>query len=685
MAIRATCDSCFMEYKVPDAKAGKAFKCKECGGVVRVPRQGASAAAPKSAAAPPPRQRPQASGSKKSSTKKKHKSSSNGLPIGPLLGGLAVVAVAIGGYVMFAGGGGDAGNAGAAGDVAGGGATEAPPPLSADEEVVLREYQEMVRAHIREKTPIEQRKTELDALAKRHNMTATEVMEISKQDREARKAANRVATSWQPLQLGRIPAANWPTDVNVSVPVGNSAAVMSVPQLRTPYLLASASGSPEASRSVFDLSNSQQIGSWTKKLVPSGNEQLSRDGKLVCLQEGFKPPIRLHVVDAASGNTVQTISSPDIHRVAVLAFVGPKQLFVMTPPTAERSRSKAIHCLTFDATSGQEVSRFEREFAFSGKDKMSLTPDGKYLVAAGRGKSIEVIQLADGKTVCELDLQNEGIEFGQIHSVAVSHDGQQIAVLEQKPLTALRLYIVDSANGTITKKIDLYGGINAQGGALETQNDDPLLWFPDGRHVLIGRIVAVDLKTGRRVWHARGKQVGNYNFRLPTRDGVLYQVNAEKSSSLVSSPIDFARISAAQSSPPADAILAPGATVGVSVDLAAAGLESLNDIATQALQQKLEGQGFTVAATADIALHVRPEGEFLRFAWTSGDGSQTYWESVSEGNSAMLSLLGHQVDKEPARALASEGIARLLAYPTPWLITADGWSVPVVADLDHGK
>src|SRR5690606_8214032 len=57
MAIRATCEDCFLEYTVADDKAGRSFKCKECGGAVRVPRSGGASTAPRRAAAPPPPQR----------------------------------------------------------------------------------------------------------------------------------------------------------------------------------------------------------------------------------------------------------------------------------------------------------------------------------------------------------------------------------------------------------------------------------------------------------------------------------------------------------------------------------------------------------------------------------------------------------------------------------------------------
>ena len=685
MAIRATCEGCFMEYKVPDDRAGKAFKCKECGGAVRVPRAGQQSASPP-AASPPPKQRKSAGSKRPSSKKRKKPSSSAGTWIGV---GVAVMAVVgLGAYFMKPGAeneqaAGDADGGDPAGATGGDGATTASttaPPLTADEEAILADYRGMFREF--SKMTAQERTKAREQFAADHNISVQQLLDISKKERAAREAANKVVAKWKPLGIKPLASSPSPKQAELSVPVTYSGAVFSTPKLQSPFVLSATTVTGGVERHVFNLSSSQPIGSWLSKTVASSHEQVSPDGRFVCLVEGVKPPITLHIVDAATGETVQQLTSPDLHRVAHLAFIGPKRLMVLTPRTAERTRDKTRRGLIFDATTGKEVSRFEQELNFSGNEKASISPDGRYLAAAGKGKSLEVLEIATGDQICAVDLADAGVEHGQIHSVSISPDGGRIAVLEQRPLVALRLHLIDSATGDVANPIDLYGAINSLGAPLEMQLKDPLVWFPDGRYLLIGKLAAVDTVTGRRVWQAQGKQTGNNTARLPIAGGLLYQVNTGETSSLATLPIDFDRIASTQAAWPTDAALNPGMSVAVAVDLAAGGLAEVHDFVKTGLEAKLTRLGFDVADTADRMLFVGLQEGAVLFRWTAG--ADVLWESVAASDSAMLAQLGHLKGQTAERAATKEGVVKVQAYPVPYFISGDRqWTLPVVDQIVH--
>ena len=679
MAIRTTCDGCFTDYNVPDDRAGKAFKCKECGATVRVPRPG-ERSAPPTAPAPKSQNRP------RQRSKRKQKSSGGSGAVWIIVGVVAVVGLlgAIGGAAFLLWPKGGSGNEIAAEAVADGNgtqdsgntaATTDAPALTVDEEKILAEYRQFVQTQRGAST--EARYAAMQKFAADRNLTVDEVIAISRKDRDAREAARRVDHKWQPLQIAA-PRQDWPTEAAITVPVGYGGARFSVPKVQSPFLLSSASPEGDTERRVFDLRSSEQIGQWTSPVVVGLHEQLSPDGRLVCQTDD----LTLNITDATSGEQVRQIVSPDIHHVAYLTFISSKQIMIITPMTAEQTTDKTRRCLVFDATTGDEVSRFEHAWDFAGSDQIAVSPDGRYVVATGKGKSIEVVEISSGTQVCALDFANEGLDHGHLHCVAFSPDGKQIGVLEQRPLVALRLHLVDCSSGEVTRKIDLYGGNTSLGAPLEMQLAEPLVWFPDSRNVFIGKILIVDTHTGRRVWQARGKQSGLAAGRFPIENGLLYQLTTEEMSRLVTLPIDFERIAATQQSWPADALLSPGMQVGVSVDLSAGGLEAVNDVVAAGLAAKLERVGFTVGDAAEPTLFVSVQEGSVAFAWKSGD--DVLWETVADTDTAMISQLGHLTEKSPEQAPTSEGVVRVQRFPVPYFISADGaWTLPVIEQINH--
>jgi hypothetical protein len=435
---------------------------------------------------------------------------------------------------------------------------------------------------------------------------------------------------------------------------------------------------------VFDLTNSRLIGSWQKVMTQGiasrgGHGQLSPDGKLVLLHDG----VTMEIVDAASGNTLREIASPDIVEVQHAAFL-PKDRLIVFSSTKPGISLESIEkrAFIFNTATGKELFRFERRIGLV-RPGICYSPDGEYFVVGAsnpttRRKSIvEVYEISSGEQIGSLDLAQGGLEKGDIHRVAFSPDGRRIAILEQKEREALRLHLVDCGTGELSRSADLLGDLSSQGntGAFSA----PLYWFPNNRYLLIGSTIIVDTTTGRRVWQAQGPMFGNWTLRIPGAGGLLYQVNSNQTTSLETLPIDFARIAAIQSSFPTDAILRPDMTVATSIDLSGAGLQSLNDVVRRGFQRKLELQGFTVEDEADRVLQVRASGEFVDLAWTSGDGSQTYWESVASHLSHALTRL-----REPQDLFKAQGVAMLLAYPTPWFIAGDGQStLPIVAHINH--
>ncbi|REJ84658.1 MAG: hypothetical protein DWQ29_11690, partial [Planctomycetota bacterium] len=600
--------------------------------------------------------------------------------VGAAVAVLAVVGVA--GYLLWPRGenvaaqGDDATVASAEGtrEAAPAGSSPEAPALTVDEEAIVAEFRRLAGQQ-RGTTP-EQWMAAMQKFAADHNMTVEEVLAVVEKGRLAREAANRVEKKWQPLEIGRGPATAWPGQASVSVPPGFTGAEFRTPKVQAPFVLSGATTLDGVERHVFDLNASEPIGRWIGETPFSLHEQVSPDGQLMCAPDG----VVLNVLRAADGEPVQQISSPDIHHVALLAFIDPQHLLVLTPLTAERTTDKTRRCLVFDATTGAEVSRFEREFDFVGDDKVSCSPDGRYLSATGRGKSIEVVEIASGEQVCALDLDPEGMKFGQLKGVSFSPDGRWIGVLEELALKAMRLYLIDTSSGELTRTIDLYGSTTTLG-AIQA---DPIAWFPDGRFLLIGKTLGVDTATGRRVWQASGRQSGAWSARVPIDGGLLYQVNEDGASKLVTLPIDFDRIASTQQSWPSDAALAPGMTVSVTVDLSAGGLETIHEVVAAGLTAMLEGQGLTVAETAEKTLSVDMRDGAVAIAWKNGE--QTLWESVATDDTALVALLGHMRGKTLEQALGSEGLARLQAYSVPYFVSADGeWTLPVVDEIRHGE
>jgi hypothetical protein len=230
MAIQVTCDGCFMEYTVSDGKAGKAFRCKECGGAVRVPREGAETSGSRSATSAPQPQRRPAAKRKKSAAKGK-KSSRPSLitgPFVPLLLGLAVLAgVGVGGYLLFSGGDRDV----------------ALESLSVDEQAVVEDVRQMVRAHS-DSTP-EQREAAMASLAAEHQMTPEDVRDIVGKYRQAQQSAAAVETNWKPLSIAPGTHPAWPTEVQISLPTDGADTQLQIPAIPAPFLIATKSETRE--------------------------------------------------------------------------------------------------------------------------------------------------------------------------------------------------------------------------------------------------------------------------------------------------------------------------------------------------------------------------------------------------------------------------------------------------------
>jgi hypothetical protein len=234
----------------------------------------------------------------------------------------------------------------------------------------------------------------------------------------------------------------------------------------------------------------------------------------------------------------------------------------------------------------------------------------------------------------------------------------------------------------VALKTDLYGGTTSLGAPLELQLTDPLIWFPDGRNLLIGKIVAVDTATGRRVWQARGQQSGNQTARLPTNGGLIYQVNTKETTQLVMLPIDFSRIASTQAAWPSDAALSPGTPVSIAVNLAAGGLQDVNEVVKSGLQLKLERLGFEVVDGADRVLNVGIQEGSVAFKWTNG--GDTLWESVATADTAMVAQLGHLKGHPPEQAIGMEGVIKVQAYPIPYFIAGDRqWTLPIIDQINH--
>lgn len=115
MSLIAECLDCGKQYRVADDKAGRQFKCKDCGSTIQIPggddddydlghhdEYGADDRRGGDYDEPRPRRRSGGSGRKKSRSKRKS-SVNPGLIIGGVVGGIVVIGVLVGAVVLIRG------------------------------------------------------------------------------------------------------------------------------------------------------------------------------------------------------------------------------------------------------------------------------------------------------------------------------------------------------------------------------------------------------------------------------------------------------------------------------------------------------------------------------------------------------------------------------------------------------
>ncbi|WP_298864414.1 hypothetical protein [uncultured Gimesia sp.] len=455
MAIEVQCDFCFTDYRVKDSLEGKKIKCKECGTSIRVSKnQQADDEFDYEAPVAPRR-------SSKSSQKSKKSSSSSGLHPTVIIGGCAVLGIAVVGVVvsMFLGrGDGPAGDAPNAMEPAANGAAN---PLGSE--------QGQPNAAV---------------------PTANGEKELAPSNWNVSADPPKVPIN---LEINH--------DVKIDVPKNNGSNKVVYPVTPSTFVAVGSNFYVENVLEVWDMQAGKKVGSVRGVHKPSKGA-LSPDGKqYVGISKNGK---QLLIYDVPNEKEIGKI---DLKNSGTAMFAGPNRLVSLSGKTLQ----------IWSMPEGKPEQSIE--FANTPLPKSTvISPGGRYMTKISYNREVrdtllEMYDLNSGEIVGTTSLA-KFLPSSYIHCYggSFSNDGKEFGFTFSTTKSAW-LVVWNATNGKVLVEHEHDKNISSDVSSLRINNPG-LLFFPNKKRYLVYGALVFDSKNGGPLWTIPVEGFGDNERRL---------------------------------------------------------------------------------------------------------------------------------------------------------------------------
>jgi hypothetical protein len=462
---------------------------------------------------------------------------------------------------------------------------------------------------------------------------------------------------------------------------------------------------------VYDLTQGKAVGKAPRdKSTHRGKAALSPNGKWFAheLQDPQSRIKSIVVLDTATGEKKHEIkfATTILGRVIHLSFTSAGHLACVTH---EKSGSQ-IQIVSMD--SGKPLKKFDTKDLLDDR-KIAFNGSGQYLATVLTTRLV-VFDVVKAKEVAEMETPaiDTGHPFIFVESLAFSADTSELAAMLSAGAAGKRL-LIWSANGKIVEEYDL--GLTVRAGY---NLDNPLLWSPDGKALLINGDFLFERGLKSVAWLCQPHPSHHYPHRFLDAEHLLVTRGDFQNRYLATVRIPRKEIDAAAAALAAGgaAVLRPGDTVRLDLQVGQTQFTQAAQV-TGALQKQVADRlavgGLKISDQANLTLTVKysesagnqlnvVEGDRFGFggkatgqkvletvgvleaALVAKDSGKTLWEKkIVKGNPHFID--GKVINDQAVREKMFSGVEFLIrTMPFPYFISADpaAPSLPIVVSLE---
>ncbi|QDU60584.1 hypothetical protein Pan216_14310 [Planctomycetes bacterium Pan216] len=348
---------------------------------------------------------------------------------------------------------------------------------------------------------------------------------------------------------------------------------------------------------VWNLDQNKRVGRQLRGVgnIKHGTRTVNSDGSYVAFND-LKTKSD-EVWSTKTGRTVLQLEPLSGGNTYSLQFVGPDKLLRHSYVSGDDRHTQFE---TFAVPGGELLGAF-RVDALVSTGKLHFSPGYRYMVIRELNR-ILIYDLETGKEI-GTDAAEDSFDIRSPKSVAFSPDGKELAVLSEHSYEGtLRIY--DLASGKRVLEHQFPSKLTA---GARIQHGEPVIqWLPNNIGWLMSHYYILSRKTGKIVAGLQSGDLRTSHFWLLPGDRVLH---GRSSSGLQLTSFPHERLEKVLASAESDepAWLKPGQSVSLNVKVLNARHESNEEVEaelSEALAERLERDGFTVADDQDVTLHV---------------------------------------------------------------------------------
>lgn len=513
------------------------------------------------------------------------------------------------------------------------------------------------------------------------------------------------------------PPAEWTlTEVakNLNIKVLGDPEHLTYPSTPSPFVLVGRKSGESDAIEVWSLATGQQTAQLERPLPNTDQFALSPDGKhLAFTARGATDRQRVQVLECDGGKIVNELAVDDVGGWVKLLEFGPNATIV-TLSTSKQPDGKFLDRLrAIDFVTGEMVWELANPRMIHER-YAALSPGRRYLASTPLSpRGLTVIDLTTGEIAGQKALP-EADDFGQSltpETLAFAPDGAQLAVMQQS-LTGTQISSYALEGGKLSLERVLPGRLNDTHPASVVYKGPRLEWLSDGSGWMLGGVALLDAESGKNVWNAKPeydkqyKSLHNFFVRRLVPGGFILVDGPRKATRLKFVPIDLPEIREwlAKMEEDEDAVVAPGKTVSVSVQVGAlrgGDPQSTQSALVETISKRLALDGVTVTPGQPVVLKVEyresagatlsegprrpPSGVStpsagggrtvdatkaqLEFTLGPAEGKAVYWSDTLDVDPQFLILRGDVSAQGARNAMFDQLLARLYGVPFPYYLT----------------